>query len=196
MIRIGIVGDIGSGKSYVAKQFGFPIFNADFEVSDIYKKSRKCFKKLKKAFPNHIFSFPIKRNELFQVIVKNKNNIKKINKIVHPEVRLRMNKFINKNRKKKAIVLDIPLLLEGDINKKRDILVFVVAKKKEISKRLKKRYNFNIQIFKKLKKLQLPLEIKKKKSNFIIINNFTSLSVKKSVKILKNKILENERNNS
>tara|TARA_B100000678_G_scaffold240485_1_gene211199 strand:- start:118 stop:708 length:591 start_codon:yes stop_codon:yes gene_type:complete len=196
MIRIGIVGDIGSGKSYVAKQFGFPIFNADFEVNKIYKKSRKCFKKLKRAFPNHIFSFPIKRRELFQIVAENKNNVKKINKIIHPEVRLRMNKFLNKNKKKKAIVLDIPLLLEGKINKKRDILVFVGAKKKEINKRLKKRYNFNIGIFKKLKKLQLPLEIKKKKSNFIIINNFTSLSVKKSVKILKNKILKNERNSS
>jgi len=196
MIRIGIVGDIGSGKSYVAKQFGFPIFNADFEVNKIYKKSRKCFKKLKRAFPNHIFSFPIKRRELFRIVKENKNNVKKINKIIHPEVRLRMNKFLNKNKKKKAIVLDIPLLLEGKINKKRDILVFVGAKKKEINKRLKKRYNFNIGIFKKLKKLQLPLEIKKKKSNFIIINNFTSLSVKKSVKILKNKILKNERNSS
>ena len=196
MIRIGIVGDIGSGKSYVAKQFGFPIFNADFEVNKIYKKSRKCFKKLKKAFPDHIFSFPIKRRELFRIVKENKNNVKKINKIINPEVRLRMNKFLNKNKKKKAIVLDIPLLLEGKINKKRDILVFVGAKKKEINKRLKKRYNFNIGIFKKLKKLQLPLEIKKKKSNFIIINNFTSLSVKKSVKILKNKILKNERNSS
>ena len=77
-----------------------------------------------------------------------------------------MHKFLNKNKKKKAIVLDIPLLLEGKINKKRDILVFVGAKKKEINKRLKKRYNFNIGIFKKLKKLQLPLEIKKKKIKF------------------------------
>ena len=101
-----------------------------------------------------------------------------------------MNKFINKNKKKKAIVLDIPLLLEGRSNKKKDILVFVEAKKKEISKRLKKRYGFNVKIFKKLKNLQLPLETKIKKSNFIIINNFTGLSVKKSVKILKNKIFK------
>ena len=83
MIRIGIVGDIGSGKSYVAKQFGFPIFDADFEVNKIYKKNRKCFKKLKRAFPKHILSFPIKRKELFQVIEKNKNNIKKIISLLH-----------------------------------------------------------------------------------------------------------------
>ena len=78
MIRIGIVGDIGSGKSYVAKQFGFPVFNADIEVNKIYKKNRKCFKKLKKTFPNYIFSFPIKKKELSQAISGNKNNIKKL----------------------------------------------------------------------------------------------------------------------
>ena len=196
MIRIGIVGDIGSGKSYVAKQFGFPIFNADFEVNKIYKKSRKCFKKLKRAFPNHIFSFPIKKKELSRVVSEKKNNVKKINKIVHPEVRLRIKKFIKKHKKKKAVVLDIPLLLEGKINKKRDILVFVESKKKEINKRLRKRYNFNEKIFKKLKKLQLPLETKKKKSNFIIKNNFKSMFVKKNVKIVKNKILKNERSST
>ena len=192
MIRIGIVGDIGSGKSYVAKQFGFPIFNADFEVNKIYKKSRKCFKKLKRAFPNHIFSFPIKRRELFRIVKKNKNNVKKINKIVHPEVRLRMRKFLKKNKKKKAVVLDVPLLLEAKINNKKDIIVFVEAKKKEVNRRLKKRHNFNEKIFNKLKKLQLPLEIKKKKSDFIIKNNFTNNKIKKNVKRVLEKILLND----
>ena len=196
MIRIGIVGDIGSGKSYVARKFGLPVFDADYEVNKIYKKSRKCFNKLKKTFPKYVFSFPIKRKELSAVIFEDKNNVKKINKIIHPEVRLRMNKFINKNKKKKAVVLDIPLLLEGRINNKKDILIFVESKKQEISKRLKKRKNFNKKIFDELKKLQLPLEIKKKKSNFIIKNNFKSLNIKKSVKIIKNKILKNERNSS
>ena len=91
------------------------------------------------------------------------------------------------------MVLDIPLLLEGKINKKKDILVFVEAKKKEINKRLIKRKNYNKKILEKLKNLQLPLEIKRKKSNFIIKNNFKSSSVKKSVKILK-KNIKNERN--
>ena len=196
MIRIGIIGDIGSGKSYVAKQFGFPIFNADIEVIKIYKKNRKCFKKLKKTFPNHIFSFPIKKEELSRAASENKNNVKKINNIVHPEVRLRMKKFIKKHKKKKAVVLDIPLLLEAKIDKKEDILVFVESKKKEINKRLRKRYNFNVKVFKELKKLQLPLETKKKKSNFIIKNNFKSMFVKKNVKLIKNKILKNERSST
>ena len=46
MIRIAVVGHIGSGKSHVAKQFGYPIFNADKEVSKLYKKNKKCYFKL------------------------------------------------------------------------------------------------------------------------------------------------------
>jgi len=196
MIRIGIIGGVGSGKSYIAKQFGFPVFNADLEVSKIYKKSRKCFKKIKNTFPQYIFSFPIKKKELYRVVLEKKNNIKKINKIVHPEVRCRMKNFIKKNKKKIAVILDVPLLLEGKLNNKKDVLVFVEAKKKDVIKRLKKRGNYNVKLIKKLEKLQLPLETKKKKSNFIIKNNFKSLSLKKSVKILKNKILKNERSST
>ena len=189
MIKIGIVGGIGVGKSYIAKKFGYPVFNADTEVSKIYRKNKKCFKKLKKALSNHIFSFPIRRKELSKAVMENKNNIKKINKIVHPEVRLKMNQFLKKNKKKKAVILDIPLLLEGKINNKKDILVFVEAKKKEIIKRLEKRPNFDVKIYNRLRKLQLPLEVKKRKSNFIIKNNFKNNSVKKNVKNILKKII-------
>ena len=48
MIRIGILGDIGSGKSFVANNFGYPVFNADHEVSKLYKKNKKVFFQLKK----------------------------------------------------------------------------------------------------------------------------------------------------
>ena len=196
MIRIGIVGDIGSGKTYVSKQFGFPVFNADLEVSKIYKKNKKCFKKLNKIFPNYIHSFPIKKKEILKVIFKKKKNIKKINKIVHLEVRSEMNKFLKKNIKKKAVILDIPLLLENKINNKKDIIVFVKSEKKEVKKRLKKRKNFNPEILKKLKKLQLPIEIKKKKSDYVLKNDFKHMLVKKNVKMLKKKIFKYDRNNS
>ena len=189
MIKIGILGDIGSGKSYVAKQFGCPVFDADAEVTKIYKKNKNCFNKLKNKLPKYIYSFPIKKKEIGKAIIENQNNLKKIIKIVHPIVRTNMNKFIKKNKKKKMVVLDIPLLLENKINKKNYILVFVDSNKKEIQKRLKKRANYNSVIFNKLKKIQLPLEIKKKKSKFSIKNNFKSSYVRKNVKVLKSKIL-------
>ena len=130
MIKVGILGDIGSGKTFVANQFGYPVFNADIEVSKIYKNNKSCFKKLKKNFPNYIFSFPVNKKEISKLILLEKKNLKKINKIVHPIVRARMNKFISKNKKRKIVVFDIPLLLENKIKKKDFILVFVDAKKK------------------------------------------------------------------
>ena len=189
MIKIGILGDVGSGKSYVAKQFGFPVFDADVEVTKIYKKNRNCFNRLRKNLPKYTFSFPVKKRELRKAIVDNQSNLKKIIKIVHPIVRTNMNNFFKKNKNKKIVVLDIPLLMENKINKKNYILVFVDAKKKEIQRRLRKRLNYNPKIFYKLKKLQLPLEFKKRKSDFIVKNNFKSSSIKKNVKVLKNKIL-------
>jgi dephospho-CoA kinase len=189
MIRLAVVGDIGSGKSYVAKQFGYPVFNADVEVAKLYRKSRKCYNKLKKALPNYITSFPVKKSELFEAIMESEYNLKKIVKIVHPEVQSRMNNFIKKNKNKKIIVLDIPLLMENKINKKDDILIFVDAKKKEIDKRLKKKLNFNSKILKKFKELQLPVEFKKRQSSFVIKNNFRNNSIKENVKQVLEKIL-------
>ena len=117
MIRIGILGDIGSGKSYVANSFGYPVFNADGEVGKLYKQSRKIFIKLNKSLPKYITQFPIKKQEVTKTILANKNNLRKIIKIIHPEIRKKMNIFLKKNKKSKLIVLDIPLLLENKINK-------------------------------------------------------------------------------
>ena len=190
MIKIGIVGDIGSGKSFIARQFGYPVFDADKQVSKIYKENNNCFKKLKKKLPNFIKSFPIKKKELKKAVLNNKNNLKKIENIVHPEVQKYMKKFIKINKNKKILIFDIPLLIENKIyNKKKMILVFVDAKKKDINKKLRKRKNYDEKIIKKLRKFQLPLEIKKKKSNYLIKNDFKSLNLRKNVKILKNKIL-------
>ena len=129
MIRIGILGDIGSGKSYVAKRFGYPVFNADEEVGKLYKKEKKIFIKLKKVLPKYINSFPINKNEITNAILSNKNNLKKIIRVIHLEVRKKMNIFLNKNKNKKIIILDIPLLLENKINNKKDILIFVQSKR-------------------------------------------------------------------
>ena len=190
MIRIGILGGIGSGKSYVAKLFGYPVFNADTEVAKLYKKNKKCYKKLKKILPDYVKSFPIKKKELKKAVLNNKKNLKKIENIVHPEVQKYMKKFIKLNKNKKILIFDIPLLIENKIyNKKKMVLVFVDAKKKDINKKLRKRKNYDEKIIKKLRKFQLPLEIKKKKSNYLIKNDFKSLNLRKRVKILKNKIL-------
>ena len=93
---IGVLGDIGSGKSFVSRKFNCPVFNADKEVSKLYNKSYSCFKKIKKEFPKNIKKFPIDKKELIKILVKNKSNLKKIIKIIHPLIRIKMNKFLKK----------------------------------------------------------------------------------------------------
>ncbi len=190
---IGILGDIGSGKSFVAKQFGYPVFNADQEVNKLYKKDRSCFLKLKKKLPKFIKSYPINKTELSNAILENKKNLKKIVNIVHPIVRKKMNIFVKKNKNKKMIVLDIPLLIENKLNSKKNILIFVDAKKKDINERLKKRINYNRKLIENFRKIQKPLYKKKKLSTYIIKNNFKLSTVKKKVKLIKFEII-NERN--
>ena len=189
MIRIAVVGDIGSGKSYIANLFGYPVFNADQEVASIYKKNKNCFKKLKKNLPKYFLIFPATKPQIIKAIMDNEKNLKKIVKIIHPEVRKKLSIFLKKNKKKKAIIIDIPLLFENKLNQKNDIIVFVQSKKNEIIKRLKKRDNFNLNLYNQFKKIQLPLSYKKKKSNYIIKNNFINKFVKISVKKILKEII-------
>ena len=189
MIKIGILGDIGSGKSFVANSFGYPVFNADFEVSQLYRKNKKIFKKLKKILPKYIHTFPIDKSEVSKAILANKSNLNKIVKIVHLEVRKKMKLFLSKNKNKRIVILDVPLFLENNLSNKKDVLVFIQSDKKEILKRLKKRDNFNYKLFNKFKKIQLPLNYKKKKSHYIIKNNFTKKSVIINIKTILKDIL-------
>ena len=182
MIRIGILGNIGSGKSYVARNFGYPVFNADHEVAQLYQQNKRTFIKLKKSLPKYFHSFPIEKGEISNAILANKNNLNKIIKIVHTEVRKKMNLFLRKNKNEKIVILDIPLLLENKINKKKDILVFVKSKKLEIAKKLKKRKNFNQKLLKKFKSIQYSTNYKKKKSDYVIKNNFTKKSINDGVR--------------
>ena len=190
MIRIGILGDIGSGKSFVAKSFGYPVFNADNEVGKLYKKNRGIFIKLNKTLPKYITQFPIKKQEVTKTILANKNNLRKIIKIIHPEIRKKMNIFLKKNKKSKLIVLDIPLYLENRLNKKKDIIIFIAADKKKIKEKLNKRKNINSKLINILRRNQLPIKLKRKKSTYIIKNNFISNTAKKNVKSILKKISE------
>ncbi len=195
MIRAAVIGNIGSGKTFVAKLFKCPVFNADNEVKIIYRTNKVCFYKLKKLLPNYIKSFPIKKKELIEAISKDKKNLKKISYIVHPLVRQKMNLFLKKNKKQKIVLLDIPLIIENKLNKKGDILIFIKSKKSKILNRLKKRPNFNLKLLKNLQENQTKLSKKIKLSDYIVHNNYPANIMKKKINLLKKRILY-ERNST
>ncbi len=180
MIRIALTGKIGSGKTFVSRCFKYPLFNADEEVKKIYKKNKTCFYKLNRKFPNYIKNFPILKSEIKQML--NKKNIKLLSKIVHPYVRSNLNNFLKKNKNSKYVILDIPLLIENKLNKKRDIIIYVKTTKQNILKRLKKRGALDKKTIKILESLQLSETRKIKYSNYLINNNFSRKEVLKQIK--------------
>ena len=189
MIRLALVGGIKKKKTFISKLFGYPVFNADDTVTKIYFNNKKVFYKIKKKLPKFFINPPIKKDQLIKAIIKNKKNLKIISTIVHPEVRKELQKFLKKNKKKKFVILDIPLFLENKLNKKGDVIIFIQSSNKAALKRIKKRKNFNNLIFQKFKRIQLHLSIKKKKSQFIIKNNFKKNFARKNVKDILRKIL-------
>ena len=186
MIRIGLIGEIAAGKTFVGKCFGFPIFNADLEVKKIYKTNKKCFTKLNKKFPKNIKNFPITKSEIIKIL--NKKNIKIISKIVHPYVRVQLKKFLKKNKYKKYVILDIPLLIENKLNNKSDILIYIKTPRNIILKRVKNRGNYNKKTLDILKKKQINMKKKIKLANFIIYNNLNKKNVLNQINKIKKKI--------
>ena len=100
-----------------------------------------------------------------------------------------MQKFIDKNSKKKVVILDIPLFLENKLNKKNDIIIYIQSSAKEALKKIKKRKNFNKFVFKRLEEFQLPLNIKKRYSHYVIKNNFKKDLARKNIKYILSRIL-------
>ena len=191
MIKICVVGSIGSGKTYISKLLAgrmFPIFNADEEVNNVYKQ-KSIFLKLKKILPKYISSFPINKQELIQAISSNQGCLKKIIKIVHPEVRKKMKLFLQKNKNKKAVILDIPLLLENKLNEPENVIICIEAQQKILDKKLQQRPGYNKKMVSMLRKIQLPIEEKKSRADFVLVNNYNKKKMQLRVKELLDRII-------
>ena len=191
MIVVGLTGGIASGKSFVTKHLRtlkFPVHESDSVITNLYNSYDKNFVNFlfKNGFKNSLKKRKINKEAIREEIFNKKEKKTILEKYLHNEVRKKRNIFLKNNKKKDVVILDIPLLLENRLNQKEDIIIFIQSKKIEAIKRLKKRDNFNLDLLNKLKKMQLPPSYKKKKSHFIIKNNFTNKSAKMSViKILK-----------
>ena len=194
MIKIGILGSVGSGKSFVAnifKELGFNIFSADQVVSQIYERNKNINKKISIFFKLKLNRGKINKNELRDTLKKNPKKFKYLNKIIHPIVRKKLILFLSKYKKTKLVVLDIPLLIENKMFSFIDIFIFVKNKPNIFKIRIKKRKNLDKQFLKLLEKHQADEKIKKGYADFIV-DNSTKDKVKLQVKKILDKILLND----
>jgi dephospho-CoA kinase len=193
MVRVGILGSVGSGKSYVAnifRELGFNIFSADNEVANIYKNNKIVNKKVSKFFKLKLYKGKINKQELRASLKKNPNKFRFLNNIIHPIVRKKLVLFLSRCKKNKLAVLDIPLLVENKMFNFVDILILVKTRSRSFLSRIKKRKNLDKQFLNILKKQQATEKIKENYADFIIYNSSKN-KVKLQVKNIIDKILLN-----
>ena len=193
MVRVGILGSVGSGKSFVAnifKELSFNIFSADNEVANIYKNNKTVNKKIAKFFKLKLYKGKINKQDLRDSLKKNPKKFKFLNKIIHPIVRKRLTIFLSRFKKNKLVVLDIPLLVENKMFNFVDILILVKTRSRSFLSRIKKRKNLDKQFLNILKKQQANEKIKENYADFIIYNSSKN-KVKLQVKNIIGKILLN-----
>jgi len=194
MIKVGILGNVGSGKSFVAnifKELGFNIFSADQVVSQIYERNKNINKKISNFFKFKLNHGKINKNELRDALKKNPKKFQFLNKIIHPIVRKKLILFLSKYKKTKLVVLDIPLLIENKMFNFVDIFIFVKSKPNIFKIRIKKRRNLDKQFLKLLENQQPDEKIKKSYADFTV-DNSTKDKVKLQVKKIIDKILLND----
>ena len=181
MIKIGLTGSLASGKTTAGKIISNrrgPLFSADKEVKKLYMQ--KSFKRI----IARRFRLKLNKNlkkEIKSKILQKKENLKKLENIIHPRVRREMLKFLKKNRNKKFLFLEIPLLIESKLQKHFDVIIFIKSKNNLRLKRYLSRGG-GIKLFSMLDKHQLKDRKKMKFCDHIVVNN-------KSLFILKKKLL-------
>ena len=178
MIKIGLTGSIGMGKTETGKifsEFGFPVYNADDAVHKLYGPGQKGSEKIKEIFPDSINpDGSVNREILSAEVLGDVDKIRALESIIHPLVGEDREIFFKKNSDSPAIILDIPLLFETGGEKFVDLVIVVDAPQDIQEERVLSRPNMTKEKFEKIIAEQIPNDVKKKKADFIVD---TSISV-------------------
>ena len=181
MIKIGITGSLASGKTTASRILSAkrgPLFSADHAVKELYQS--RNFKDLIKK------KFGIKNNKqikksIKKLILNNKSNLKKLEKIIHPLVRKKMKKFTLNNKSKKILFYEIPLLIESKLMRFFNVVIFIKSKKQLRFKRFKLKKG-NKTLFNLLNSKQMSDRKKIRFCHHVVVNE-------KNLKFLKSKLL-------
>ena len=180
MKKIGITGSLASGKTTASKILSFkkgPLFSADKIVKKLYKN--KNFKKVL------IRKLKIKDNSnlkkiLRKKILSDKSYLIKLEKIIHPLVRVQMKNFLKRNKRKKFVFFEIPLLIESKLTKKFDIIIYIRTKKSLRLRRFKSKGGSK-RLFDVLDKKQMSDQKKMKFCDHVVVNNKNLAILKKNL---------------
>ena len=180
MIKIGLTGSIGMGKTTTAKMFadaGIPVFDADAVVHQLYSMEGKATQQIARVFPDTIINNKVDRAVLAKHLAKNPADYEQLEKIIHPEVAKERKRWITDQQKNNQpiILFDIPLLLEKGGKKDMDIVIVVTASLEKQRQRVLARAGMSEERLEQILQRQMPDSMKRQQADYIITtdNDFT-----------------------
>jgi dephospho-CoA kinase len=177
MIKIGITGEMGSGKTYCSKIFGhlgIPIFYSDDVSRKIVNSNQELKKEICKEFGNIYDEDGIVITKLLRDIVfvpGGEPKLKRLNEIIHPYVFNEFELFCYEKSRSKYVIAESALIYESNMRSFVDKVIYVCVDEQTRIKRTFERSGFTEQEYKQRMKTQINQETKKKLSDFIIYNN-------------------------
>ena len=197
MILIGITGGIACGKTEVSKVFqkkGAIILSGDEIGKEVVEKNKKVLEELVKTFGKEILNKnkSLNRRNLGEIAFASKDSKDKLNNIIHPhllkELRRRIESLKNKNYQG-VVAVDAALIVEWEMQKELDYLIFVQSKREDKIKRLKKQKGYSRKEALDRIKSQLPETAKKRLADFVIKNDEGLKELKRKAESIWEKIV-------
>jgi dephospho-CoA kinase len=171
MIKIGLTGSIGMGKSAMSKMFrrlGVPVFDADAEVHKLQGPGGALVARIEARFPGTTGPKGVDRQKLGAAVLGKPEELRALERIVHPAVYHVRQHFLLQNRSRPMVVLDIPLLFEKGGAKQVDVTVVVSAPAFLQTRRVLRRPGMTAAKLKHIRNLQVPDHVKRQRADFVI----------------------------
>ena len=191
MILIGLTGIIGSGKTFALNFFKskkITVFSADDEVKKILE-SKIVKNKIYKKFPDTFSKKKINKKKLALIVFSDRKKLRSLEKVIHPLVKKKKNLFLNRNKNKEIIIMEIPIIFEKKNKKKYNYIILMDVNKKIQRQRIIKRKNMTPQLFEKILSNQIS-DKKIKYADFVINNNGPKNKTKQALRKTLDKITE------
>lgn len=194
MLKIGITGGMGSGKSVVSRifsQLGIPVYNSDLRAKQLMHTQPLLRKQLIKHFGTEVYNQDntLNRQHLSRIIFNSPQALDTINALVHPRVAEDFAEWQHQHKHQPYILKEAAILFESGADKGLQRIITVYAPEALRIERVVRRDNSSEKQVKKRIENQLPEEEKIKKSHFVIYNDNEQLVVPQVLKI-HNKLLE------
>ena len=184
LIKIGLTGCIGMGKSTTLKIFedeGVLTWSADEAVSRLYAKDGKAVLKVQALTPESVVNNSVSRENLREQVKNRPEILLSLELIVNPLIKTDRENFLRSNSQKKAVVLDLPLLFENKMELEFDIIVVVSAPARVQKERVLSRNTMDIKLLNIIKSKQISDEEKKSRADFV----FETTSIERTKKDVK-----------